>query len=1313
MKKTRTMLTVALGAVCVAAACTSLALWNADTHTANAQSHTTEISMYDFDRTSFVFESSTAAAGGVKYSFINGESLSLTGKAGIAIRVKNLSGAEYNINQMRVYTSDSSVVYSPYNSVNTFYWMSGGVTTTSHTARYVKIPKDFDGYMFLGFAQMTVICTSGGSWIWTNKEHLSESGEGDFALPSGNCNSIAFYSLSSTDGKEIIFGGHTTYTVTAAGEYLLDDTVLKADIATAANPGSEPLMSLTPVPSLTCTFSGDEHVSFDGQSTSVPYGYTLTVPARFDAGYTQDTITVGEGESAVAQSTLAVSNTYREDTSLPVFVASKQIVLDSTARILDPDDNGTTSANYGGAFPLENSISGVGADGVLIRVRNTLNTVYTINTLYINGDNGVQYSLLNTLAVYVSTNGTVTRNRPASGATTKNRMAKIPALFDGYLVIPFSELVVTHVDSNISASSDWNRYEGSKCLKNSADPWLSFPKCNLTGINIYFTTGGGNEGVSELILGDFGTYVGDADAFTVMQTAPFSSAVESLTANGGVVAVTAFPETQLSVALTLNGKSVTSDETADLGVQSTQLLLTYGQALSLAPVTNLGYAITRIEYSGSDSGLLDGAVYVNLIRGGGDLILNFVTEETSQTTVSENDISLADKAGIKVTVDNRNGGRIDWRLVITDGETKYTASSVGAGLIEENGSVKYGNVFSVPADFSGTLYVPFNLYRGALYGGIQLLPFDYAEGGKPDTVTGKVYIDCLSGQGKEEIEAVFSGWEYVTALPAASLADTQNADLTENGDADFIGGTSVSPLTELTANNAGSGKAFRITPADTLSFAGAGFALRVRNISGAAFGLRVYVIASDNKTYVPQTENPYALIASDGSVVTDSNNNRNVIIPTAFDGTVVLNFAGYATDTAAEDLGQNVVREGLTVKYINLYSAGSSEGILVGNGAVIDYDGAIVNSSFGFATISENTPTNFTLREINSAPVTVDNENVVLSADCVIFGITAVTLTPAEGKLITDVTVPEECEANGNADGTYTVTIVRPIASAATEYALGVVTDDALTVDVSISGSGKVFYLGREVDGQIVVPLGGDYTLFVEAESGFEAAVSADGISVTADANDYRIPAGTTQIFVTFTRLQANIAVTVGENGSATLDGEALITDGMNVIQGVLYRLCATPEKGYMVTVTLNGEVLTADEDGYGLVIYEDGELIVSFTLQNYKIIYDLDRGTNGDNPTTYTVNDAVTFQEASKEGHTFLYWYVLENGEEKQISGIARGSTGDVTVYAKFEMNVPDAADAPSSSINIWVWLGPILGVAAVTAGVVTFILVRKKRSK
>jgi len=73
-----------------------------------------------------------------------------------------------------------------------------------------------------------------------------------------------------------------------------------------------------------------------------------------------------------------------------------------------------------------------------------------------------------------------------------------------------------------------------------------------------------------------------------------------------------------------------------------------------------------------------------------------------------------------------------------------------------------------------------------------------------------------------------------------------------------------------------------------------------------------------------------------------------------------------------------------------------------------------------------------------------------------------------------------------------------------------------------------------------------------------------------------------------------------------------------------------------------------------------------------YDITYDLDGGENGDNPATYTVvTPTITLADATKEGFTFDGWF-SDAGKTIAVTEIPLGSTGAVTLYAKFTEVTP-----------------------------------------
>ena len=84
--------------------------------------------------------------------------------------------------------------------------------------------------------------------------------------------------------------------------------------------------------------------------------------------------------------------------------------------------------------------------------------------------------------------------------------------------------------------------------------------------------------------------------------------------------------------------------------------------------------------------------------------------------------------------------------------------------------------------------------------------------------------------------------------------------------------------------------------------------------------------------------------------------------------------------------------------------------------------------------------------------------------------------------------------------------------------------------------------------------------------------------------------------------------------------------------------------------------------------ITENTDLVAKWTPIEYKITYETDGGTNApSNPPTYTINSVVDFKDPTKDGYVFKGWYT-DPELTKPIYGIPLGSTGDKTIYAKWE---------------------------------------------
>ena len=85
----------------------------------------------------------------------------------------------------------------------------------------------------------------------------------------------------------------------------------------------------------------------------------------------------------------------------------------------------------------------------------------------------------------------------------------------------------------------------------------------------------------------------------------------------------------------------------------------------------------------------------------------------------------------------------------------------------------------------------------------------------------------------------------------------------------------------------------------------------------------------------------------------------------------------------------------------------------------------------------------------------------------------------------------------------------------------------------------------------------------------------------------------------------------------------------------------------------------------------EDLTLHAKWEINEYEISYDLDSGINdSSNVEKYTVEEQITLHDANKKGHTFLGWYESSEFEGQAVTEIPLGTTGNLTLYAKWDIN-------------------------------------------
>ena len=122
--------------------------------------------------------------------------------------------------------------------------------------------------------------------------------------------------------------------------------------------------------------------------------------------------------------------------------------------------------------------------------------------------------------------------------------------------------------------------------------------------------------------------------------------------------------------------------------------------------------------------------------------------------------------------------------------------------------------------------------------------------------------------------------------------------------------------------------------------------------------------------------------------------------------------------------------------------------------------------------------------------------------------------------------------------------------------------------------------------------------------------------------------------------------------------------------QTVKYQNKATePNDPTRTGFTFNGWKKTGESNIYDF----DTEVTSNITLEAYwtpdiyNINYVLNNGqNNSQNPSTYTIEDTITFKDATRQGYTFKGWY--EDATFTKVITNISNRTGDITLYAKWE---------------------------------------------
>ena len=144
--------------------------------------------------------------------------------------------------------------------------------------------------------------------------------------------------------------------------------------------------------------------------------------------------------------------------------------------------------------------------------------------------------------------------------------------------------------------------------------------------------------------------------------------------------------------------------------------------------------------------------------------------------------------------------------------------------------------------------------------------------------------------------------------------------------------------------------------------------------------------------------------------------------------------------------------------------------------------------------------------------------------------------------------------------------------------------------------------------------------------------------------------------------------ITVTESYTVTFKNGENTLYTLEVADGESLKLPSNPTReNYTFAGWYNGETkIEAGDEVTG-----DLTLTAKWNANTYTITYELNGGNNANNPSNYTVEtETITLANPTKDDHTFDGWYDNAAFSGNKITEIAKGSTENITLYAKWEKN-------------------------------------------
>lgn len=164
---------------------------------------------------------------------------------------------------------------------------------------------------------------------------------------------------------------------------------------------------------------------------------------------------------------------------------------------------------------------------------------------------------------------------------------------------------------------------------------------------------------------------------------------------------------------------------------------------------------------------------------------------------------------------------------------------------------------------------------------------------------------------------------------------------------------------------------------------------------------------------------------------------------------------------------------------------------------------------------------------------------------------------------------------------------------------------------------------------------------------------------------------------------QTTIRATVKDYKGSTITAECVVKVLPAQYQVVFYGYEGNVIKDEIVEEGKNAEPPEAEvREGYLFTGWDTSYKSIKkhtdvhpvYAPEIYRVNYQLNGGsTNGGNPDQYTIEtETITLKSAASQyKETFEGWYE-DNSFSKKVTNIAQGSTGEITLYAKWKLNAP-----------------------------------------